>query len=181
MNNNRAVQRRAPAGARLGQPFRPHHSPHRAAQVPVSRHHSRLPIPLSFNLILNPATDEALWLQREAGQGQQKGLEAWMGRGRRGRSGFGAAGDPQKKCGPLPLRGGRAPRGAGRSRRRQRTRRQLPSPPPLSFPHASSQEKRGICGPKGMVGSLLLLLPRARQEVLSLRGTDVPHRDSRTP
>lgn len=102
-----------------------------------------------------------------------------MGRGRRGRSGFGAAGDPLKQRGPLRplrLRGGRAPRGAGRSRRRQRTRRQLPSPPPLASPPRLLSGKEGNLRAKGdgVVGSPLLLLRRAGQEAPSLRGTDAP-------
>lgn len=144
-----------------------HTIPHiRAAQITISRHHSRLPIPLSHNLILNPATDEAMSLRRGAGQRAAGGTRGLDEKERLGPSRFGAAGDPQNKRGPPRLGGGRAPRGAGRSRRRQRTQRQLKSPSPLSFPRASSLKIEGNLRAKGD-GLPLLLLQTVGREVLS--------------
>lgn len=107
------------------------------------------------------------------GRGQREGRETWMGRERRGPSRFRAAVDPQNKCGPRRLGGGRAPRGVGRSRPTQRRRPQLLSPPAFHYPRASSLEKEGNLSAKG--DGLHLLLQTAGREGLPLRGVYDPH------
>lgn len=166
--NNGIGQGRAPVGAQLRQPSLPHNSSHRAAQMTISRHHSRLPILLSLNLILNPATDETRSQRRGARRGTAGGTRGWGGKGAQGPLAVRGRGQIPRTSAGRPGSAAGEPRGARGAASADKEADASSGPHrPSPFPAPPFRKKGNVRAREDC--PLLLLLQTSGREGLSLR------------